>query len=492
MNNKITFPRLATLLADESGRSKRFSEDFLREFFSLISEKLTEGDSVKIKGFGTFRLSRVEPRKSVDVTTGQPMEISSHTKVTFTPAKELAEAVNAPFEAFSAIEISDDIDIDQIFSNDEMKVFQEEENITNDLETEYTRLDSDRDIIEKSVETEGYEESETNSPDLDKEEDTISEEILIDFNTIKESENKERENVEESATPYEEARMPYNDEEISSTLDFDILTSDEDGLEYTDEENNYNYVNMPSETVDDSEQTLEINTSSEESEEEEDTSGTKAQTQEASQPIHIEESVAPEAFEEEGLIVESRKKNWLKTIAVGLGAALFALFATFAVWYLFATHDNSSIFKNKTADSHQSADAAQGFVVGKSYSDSKSIDSAKEESQENNESSQDSYTETETESDVPTAPSDAVVYDTIGTARYLTTMAKSHYGNYNLWPYIYEENKAKLGHPDRIRPGTPVVIPKLSKYGVDANNPADIEHAKKLGVEIYARYGKKI
>ncbi|MDE5997898.1 MAG: HU family DNA-binding protein, partial [Muribaculaceae bacterium] len=121
MNNKITFPRLATMLADRSGRSKRFSEDFLREFFSLISETLEAGESVKIKGLGTFRLIRVEPRRSVDVTTGAPMEISGHSKVVFTPAKELAEAVNAPFEAFTAIEISDDTDIEQLLSKEELE-----------------------------------------------------------------------------------------------------------------------------------------------------------------------------------------------------------------------------------------------------------------------------------------------------------------------------------------------------------------------------------
>ena len=89
---------------------------------------------------------------------------------------------------------------------------------------------------------------------------------------------------------------------------------------------------------------------------------------------------------------------------------------------------------------------------------------------------------------VPTAPSDKKVYDTISTTRYLTTMAKDHYGNYNLWPYIYKENSKILGHPDRIRPGTKVVIPPLSQYGVDPKNPEDIKKAKKLGVEIYSRY----
>lgn len=94
----------------------------------------------------------------------------------------------------------------------------------------------------------------------------------------------------------------------------------------------------------------------------------------------------------------------------------------------------------------------------------------------------------ETEPAVPTQPSDKKVYDTITKTRYLTTMAKDHYGNYHLWPYIYKENEKILGHPDRIRPGTKVVVPPLSKYGVNPDNKADIDKAKKLGNEIYARY----
>lgn len=114
----------------------------------------------------------------------------------------------------------------------------------------------------------------------------------------------------------------------------------------------------------------------------------------------------------------------------------------------------------------------------------------------------DKYAET-VEDEAPTRPSDQLsinesqksaaqdtkkVYDTITKTRYLTTMAKDHYGNFNLWPYIYEENKAILGHPDRIKPGTKVVVPDLRKYGVDPNNPEDIAKAKRKGVEIYSRY----
>ncbi len=144
MNNKITFPRLATLLADRSGRSKRFSEDFLREFFSLISERLEAGESVKIKGLGTFKLSKVEARKSVDVTTGEPMEISGHSKVVFLPAKELAAAVNSPFEAFTAIEISDDADITQLFKEEDV----------DESQNQVDSIDKDININKEDVEEE--------------------------------------------------------------------------------------------------------------------------------------------------------------------------------------------------------------------------------------------------------------------------------------------------------------------------------------------------
>ncbi len=89
-----------------------------------------------------------------------------------------------------------------------------------------------------------------------------------------------------------------------------------------------------------------------------------------------------------------------------------------------------------------------------------------------------------------TAPSDTPVYDVVTTTRYLTTIASEHYGNFNLWPYIYEENKAILGHPDRIKPGTRIVVPPLSKYGVNPKNKSDIDKAKKMGKEIYSRYRK--
>lgn len=81
-----------------------------------------------------------------------------------------------------------------------------------------------------------------------------------------------------------------------------------------------------------------------------------------------------------------------------------------------------------------------------------------------------------------------VKFDKIKTNRFLTTMAREYYGNMNFWVYIYEENKAMLGHPNKIKPGTVVKIPPAEKYNIDANNPQSVQKAEIKAVEIYSQY----
>ena len=393
MNDKITFPRLSTMLADQSGRSKRFSEDFLREFFSLITECLEKGDSVKIKGLGTFRLSRVEPRRSVDVTTGQPMEISSHSKVVFVPSKDLADSVNAPFEAFSAVEIQDDADISQLFAKED-------------------------------IELEGS---------LDKTTEAI-EEIHKDPDTPKEESDADKSEPNEASEP---------DKEMSGTSCI-AQKEEEDCTSCVDQEDN-----------------------------KEDPSSEQYASEEPADNVDCETS------EDIGML-PTRRGRLRKTLLITSVAAVIALLATLAVWYFYTTGIAKVTDKNDGKE-----------VVAKNNQASKGRQTDTGNVSQVTEAETDTI-QTGDVADVPTAASDIPVYDTIGTTRYLTTMARTHYGDFNFWPYIYEENKDKLGHPDRIRPGTPVVIPRLSKYGVDPTNSEDLEKAKKMGKEIYARFGKKI
>lgn len=81
-----------------------------------------------------------------------------------------------------------------------------------------------------------------------------------------------------------------------------------------------------------------------------------------------------------------------------------------------------------------------------------------------------------------------IQYDQIGPRRYLTTMAREHYGNQDYWVYIYKENSAKLRHPDRIAPGTKVVIPPFDKYRTSANEETNLDDARREALRIYSKY----
>ena len=439
MNDKITFPRLASMLADRSGKSKRFSEDFLREFFSLICEALESGECVKVKQLGTFRLSRVEARKSVDVTTGQAMEIAGHSKVVFIPSKELAEAVNAPFEAFTPIEISDDVDLNSIFPQDELNSCDSsstdiQASLANDNISTHSDLSSA--FIEIEEETEA-DEDKADEDKADEDNDKFDDETHVDDGNI------------DDETSTDEDFLDRKEEEVAIGKDKEYVEAgakDDTASEYIETKTIINQEDPTDNTLSPHEETADY------------------------------------LKEDEEIPVESPRMNWKRTLLILLGAAVIALVSTFAVWYIFFAEkidqpsDQEAI---STINLHTESDETENTYHTSAYSaTSPAMDS--------------SDIIQEPEAEVPTTPSDALVYDTIGDTRYLTTMAKAHYGNYNFWPYIYEENKSMLGHPDRIRPGTPIVIPKLSKYGVDPSKNEDIEKAKQLGVEIYARYGKKI
>ena len=107
MNAKITFPEIVDMIAESTSTTKRVCELFLRELFATVSQSLIDGEDVKIKGVGTFKVTRVKPRKSVSVNTGGSIEISGHKKLTFTPDKSLSEAVNQPFAQFETVFLDD-------------------------------------------------------------------------------------------------------------------------------------------------------------------------------------------------------------------------------------------------------------------------------------------------------------------------------------------------------------------------------------------------
>ena len=82
------------------------------------------------------------------------------------------------------------------------------------------------------------------------------------------------------------------------------------------------------------------------------------------------------------------------------------------------------------------------------------------------------------------------VYDNIDGKTFLTTLAGKHYGQKDFCVYIYEANP-KLGNPNRIKPGTKVLIPPMSQLPLTGNTEKDINAAKAKQTQIYGRYTRK-
>ncbi|MDE6297887.1 MAG: HU family DNA-binding protein, partial [Muribaculaceae bacterium] len=367
MNNKITMPALVALLALKSGLTKEKSEEFLKEFFKLISDTLREGDSVKIKSLGTFKIMNVETRKSVNVTNGEEIIIQGHRRIVFVASKEIAEEINTPFSMFESVELNPAAEAE--------------------IESMMTTAESQPEIKAAPAP------------------------VVIESEVIKEEPEVIKEEIIESEPVIEEPTEPI----------------------------------APIEPIEPTEPTTPI------------------------EPIEPEE--------------EQPKKRKKFIFWWGLITGLLIALLIGAAGYFFLLRPGSLSFSKKdTAQSDSLSYLNDPSLYDDEDEEEESVEefipdtavvmpqvSTVEETATSTEEKE--VKRSEKEEIAKTEPSDKIVKDVIGPNNFLTTMAQRHYGDFNLWPYIYEENKRLLGHPDRIKPGTEVVIPSLSKYGVDPKNP---------------------
>ena len=112
MNEKINLQDLVNLFSEKQGLNKKEAELFLKTMFDLIEEALATEKYVKIKGFGTFKLTEVNSRESVDVNTGERIEIQGHSKVTFTPDTSMKDLINKPFSHFETVILNEGVELE--------------------------------------------------------------------------------------------------------------------------------------------------------------------------------------------------------------------------------------------------------------------------------------------------------------------------------------------------------------------------------------------
>lgn len=117
--SKSNISRLAKSISSKRGLTQAEAERFVSKMFEVANEGLQEDKLLKMKWLGTFKVTAIKDRESVDVNTGERIVIEGRDKISFTPDNILKEIVNKPFAQFETVVVNDGVDfsdIDEKFS----------------------------------------------------------------------------------------------------------------------------------------------------------------------------------------------------------------------------------------------------------------------------------------------------------------------------------------------------------------------------------------
>ena len=218
--SKNSLNGLADKLAEKSGLSQIEAELFIRKMFDVCHQGLAADKIVKMRWLGTFKVTSVKERESVDVNTGERIVIEGRDKISFTPDNILKEIVNKPFAQFETVIVNDGVDFESIDKKYEDSLEDEEQEES---------LEKPKPIIEV------VEPTETPLPDFVSEETTQAEAVsssepttsgVIDFLDVPENPSEDSSVVvvgeDSTIEPQTTVSQEVPTEEISSSVSDDI------------------------------------------------------------------------------------------------------------------------------------------------------------------------------------------------------------------------------------------------------------------------------
>ena len=495
MNAKITLVELSELMAASTSTSRKVCELFLRELFATISQALIQGETVKVKGIGTFKITAVKPRKSVNVVTGEDIQLNSHNKLTFTPDKSLAAAVNQAFDQFEAVFLDDAV-----------------------TEEKLAEIDQQYPSIFKNGDEEGKEVAETpksepvapvqpeaEQPAPVQEVEAAPEPVVAPEPAPAPIEPKPEPvpapvepapapapvepapapvepapaPVEPVPAPVEPAPKPRVAPAMARPVDHPAAATAAGDAQSAVERKPMLVgvpIEGPSKPVP-------------EPEPEEETVADRHFYRPEPRNVY---TPTPEQIEE---ATHRPKRHWLWILlgAVAVGAL---------VWLL-ARGGGEGKVDEQQPPQIVAADTLTDEQVQQIEMEKKAEAEKAEESRVNSEEKvkkavnetieKDGKGDSQAKADKSEKPADTgkpgqssgEVTDVVTSQIVLTTLSEKHYGSPWFWVYIYEENVARgiIHDPNNIRPGTKVVIPPASKYGIDPKDKAALRKAQIKSME---------
>lgn len=89
MSDKITKANLVEKIHEQSKTDQKDISNIIDLLFNEIKENIKKGNTIELRGFGTFKVKYSERKVARNPKTGESVTVEPHYKATFTPGKEL-------------------------------------------------------------------------------------------------------------------------------------------------------------------------------------------------------------------------------------------------------------------------------------------------------------------------------------------------------------------------------------------------------------------
>ena len=212
--NRSSMSILARILAEKNNMTISEAEAFIKQMFDVANGVMQADKQLKIRWLGTFKVTSVKDRESVDVNTGERIIIGGRDKITFTPDNILKEIVNKPFAQFETVVVNDGVDfseIDRKFAfeaKEEVSAPSDEQQIAEESETSpVDKAESIPVVAEMSDESELKEDVVSGVTVQVEDLSVVSEEAEVPVSEIKEKEQLVAD-AQESEQPVSKVREP--------------------------------------------------------------------------------------------------------------------------------------------------------------------------------------------------------------------------------------------------------------------------------------------
>lgn len=436
MSEKVTIQDIIELLAEKHSMTKKDAEIFVKGMFELIEEALATEKYVKVKGLGTFKLTEVESRESVNVNTGERIEIQGHTKISFTPDSSMKDLINKPFAHFETVILNENTKLEDT----ETEIEGEEEDTVDENAPKPKQTVAAKEV--ELIETENTEDSPNENPIASEDIVTEAEKDIVVETAVPQTVSPLAETIEGNKV------TDKPQEEVMTIADAAILAAHKACEEKTSLE-----IIVPQEATP-SEKTVTVTSNFEKEQKIEET--TEAQE------------------------ISGEKKNRVSQ-GIILVIILIVCITGGIYWYLQSdkTSDLQSpaTIKNTQEQLEEDIPAIpvndslmQGKDTANIWTDVTRKETISQSQQAVSPSTKKSSGVAVTANVEKETLADTVEYDITGTktnytlreGESLVKLAVKFYGTKKLWPYIVKHNKNIIKDADRVPIGTTLRIPELT------------------------------